>query len=119
MRMWMVEPGLLSNQRLLGEHNEIHKHKHNFEKGHSMEGRVFPVVLVEPESMQARHDALALEIAKRWPKKNIPHRSPYVMPDLSKYPDKIRKARVDVALSIATLKERCEDCKARLIEAGL
>jgi len=40
MRMWMVEPKLLCKKHLLGEHNEIHKHRHNFVKKHSVKGRI-------------------------------------------------------------------------------
>ena len=50
MRMWMIKPELLCRQHLLGEHSEIHKHKHNFEKGHSIKGRLYPISQKEPLS---------------------------------------------------------------------
>ena len=78
MRMWMIDPRLLCNKHLLGEHFEIHLHRHNFVKGHSIRGRTFPVVQIEPISMQKRHDALAKEMLKR----NMNHKSPYIQPDL-------------------------------------
>jgi len=34
MRMWMVDPRLLCNQHLIGEHGEIHKFLPSFRKGH-------------------------------------------------------------------------------------
>jgi len=50
MRMWMIDPSLLCRKHLLGEHNEIHKHRHNFEKHHSVTGRIYPIVLIDLES---------------------------------------------------------------------
>ena len=54
--MWMVEPKLMCVQHLVGEHGEIHKHRHNFVKGHSIAGRKGQI---EPLAMQRRHDELA------------------------------------------------------------
>ena len=74
----MIDPILLCNQHLLGEHGEIHKHRHNFVKGHSILGRKGQI---EPASMSQRHDELAIEMVKR----GMNHKSPYVQPDLSSY----------------------------------
>lgn len=79
--MWMVDPRLLCRKHLLGEHSEIHKHKHNFEKGHRITGRLRPVVTIEPANMESRHNQLAKEIKRR----GYNHKSPYTLPDLSKY----------------------------------
>jgi hypothetical protein len=34
MRMWLVDPALLCDKHLLGEHGELHKFQHCFVKGH-------------------------------------------------------------------------------------
>jgi hypothetical protein len=108
--MWMIPVKNLCNKHLLGEHGEIHKHRHNFAKGHSMEGRISPVVQIEPSSMGTRHDELAQEMISR----GMNHQSPYEMPDLSKYPDRIKNAKVDLEISYSDLCERCEACSKRI-----
>lgn len=107
MRMWMIDPKLLCQKHLLGEHGEIHKHKHNFEKKHSIKGRISPVVLIEPESMKTRHDELAKEMLRRGYK----HQSPYIQPDLSYLADAERFAKVDMGYNLKDLYNRCEECK--------
>lgn len=104
MRMWMVDPIILCKSHLLGEHGEIHKHRHNFVKGHRIEGRRGQI---EPESMQQRHDILAEEMLRR----GYNHKSPYKQPDLSKYDLTNFKVNVDDALN--DLLDRCENCKLR------
>ncbi len=102
----MIDPKYLCRKHLLGEHGEIHKHKHNFEKQHSIAGRIYPIVLIEPESMQSRHDELALEMSKR----GYNHASPYEQPDLSYLADDMRFAKVDEEYNILDLCNRCPDC---------
>lgn len=103
MRMWMADPSLMCSKHRVGEHGEIHKHRHNFLKHHSIKGRVSPVVQIEPESMKARHDELAVTLNN--------HKSPYEMPDLSHLPIEQRIARVDQEESIRELCRRCPECK--------
>lgn len=111
MRMWMLDPKILCQKHLLGEHGEVHKHKHNFEKHHSISGRISPIVLIEPNNMQQRHDELAQEMLRR----GYNHNSPYQQPDLSYLPDEQRYAKVDSAYNIKDLMGRCPECK-RIIE---
>ena len=110
MRMWMVPVACLCQKHLLGEHGEIHKHRHNFVKGHSIKGRLSPVVQIEPLAMKARHDALADEMLKR----GYNHQSPYEQPDLSYLSKEQKEANVDVNVSIFDLSSRCENCRERL-----
>lgn len=110
MRMWMINPKLLCNKHLLGEHGEIHKHRHNFLKHHSIKGRLSPVVQIEPMSMGQRHDELAIEMLAR----DMNHKSPYVMPCIKHLPIDQRQARVDIDVSIKDLIKRCPECKARI-----
>ena len=86
MRMWMIDPKLLCRKHLLGEHAEIHKHRHNFVKQHNITGRIYPIVQIEPENMKSRHDELAKEMIKR----GYNHNSPYEQPDLDYLPNNQR-----------------------------
>lgn len=110
MRMWMISPELLCKKHLLGEHFEIHKHKHNFVKHHSIDKRISPVVQIEPSSMEIRHNQLVKEMKRR----NYNHNSPYEMPDISYLPIWQREAKVDLDNSFKDLCERCPDCKLRI-----
>lgn len=107
MRMWMISPECLCRKHLLGEHNEIHKHRHNFEKKHSIKGRLYPIVQIEPYSMSIRHDELAEEMLKR----GYDHKSPYTQPSLDHLPIEQKFAVVDTNISIKDLSNRCSDCK--------
>ncbi len=100
--MWMCNPEVLCNQHLLGEHSEIHKHRHNFVKLHSIEGRRGQI---EPEAMQARHDELVDEMLRR----GMNHKSPYKQPDLRAYD--LRGHVVDRDLALQDLLARCQKCK--------
>ena len=107
MRMWMIEPEYLCRQHLLGEHNEIHKHRHNFEKKHSISGRIHPVVLIEPANMKVRHDQLVKEMLKR----GYNHSSPYSLPDLCHLPKEQRDAKCNISHNIKDLCSRCQECE--------
>lgn len=104
--MWMCNPKQLCKKHLLGEHGEIHKHRHNFVKKHNISGRVFPVVQIEPLSMKSRHDELADEMLAR----GYNHNSPYEQPDLSYLAPELLNAKVDIENSINDLKNRCSEC---------
>ena len=105
MRMWMITPSLLCRKHLLGEHGEIHKHRHNFVKRHSIEGRRGQI---EPRAMGRRHDALACEMVRR----GFNHHSPYEMPDLRGYD--LAGFTVDRNESLRDLCARCAECRRRI-----
>lgn len=110
--MWMIDPKLLCRKHLLGEHGEIHKHRHNFEKHHKMTGRIYPIVLIEPASMKSRHDELVEEMLSR----GYNHNSPYEMPDISYLPIDQQNAKADMAHNLKDLAGRCEECEKRINE---
>lgn len=110
MRMWMIDPKLLCRKHLLGEHGEIHKHRHNFEKHHRIDKRISPVVQIEPMSMQSRHDELSIEMKVR----GYNHNSIYTQPDISYLQPEYRKAKVDTVVSLEDLCNRCNDCRERI-----
>jgi len=107
MRMWRVNPKILCIQHLLGEHFEIHKHRHNFVKMHNISGRIRPVTQIEPDAMQSRHDPLVEELILR----GVNHKSPYEQPSLEYLSDDLRYAKVDRLLSLRDLLSRCSKCK--------
>jgi len=78
MRMWTVDPKTLCRNHLLGEHYELHKHRHRFVKKHSMKGYIEKNQIF-PRLMKQRHDELAAEMLRR----GYNHSSPYEQPDVS------------------------------------
>lgn len=112
MRMWGVKPEYLCRKHLLGEHNEIHKHRHNFVKQHKITKRITPVVQIEPENMKKRHDELAAEMSKR----GYNHKSPYEQPDLSHLSDSERYAKININNSITDLLNRCNECAKNILK---
>lgn len=100
MRMWMVDPKILCRKHLLGEHGEIHKHRHNFIKKHKMNGRLGQI---DPTLMKQRHDELAKEMIRR----KYKHESPYEQPDVSYLPE----MKININKSLNDLINRCKDCK--------
>lgn len=105
MHMWMVPTWLMCGKHKAGEHGEIHKHRHNFVKGHSMTGRIAGNAL-EPRAMQARHDELAASL------KN--HQSPFAAPSVDYLPPEQRDFRVNVYDNLMLLRERCPACRERI-----
>jgi hypothetical protein len=106
----MINPKLLCNQHLLGEHGEIHKHRHVFVKGYKIEGRRGQI---QPKDMGLRHDQLVAEMLRR----GMNHKSPFIQPELNKYPDDyIENFVVDTNKSLYDLIDRCSDCRGRIMD---
>ena len=105
MRMWLLDPKVMCRQHLLGEHNEHHKFLHNWQKKHSITGRI-AVNSIEPGSYKARHDELAAEMLSR----GYNHMSPLEQPDFSYLPAEQQAVKVDQELSLELLIERCPEC---------
>lgn len=106
MRMWMIDPEKMCNKHLIGEHGEIHKHRHNFEKKHSIKKRI-ELKQIEPLNMGTRHDELAKEMSRR----GMNHKSPYTMPDIFHLTPEEKNCKVDVENNFLDLANRCENCK--------
>lgn len=111
MRMWMLPPICLCDKHLLGEHGEIHKFRHVFEKGYSIRKRVRPPSQIVPLQMELRHNELAYEMSER----SMKHKSPYTLPDLyAKYNPLQLFAIPSVKFNIDDLSARCPECKHRI-----
>lgn len=108
MRMWMLPVQTLCRKHLLGEHGEIHKHRHNFVKKHSIKNRI-RLGQIEPSSMKNRHDELANEMLSR----GFNHKSPYEAPDISHLTEYEKSFKVNTDDSRKDLHQRCEVCKQR------
>ena len=109
MRMWMIDPALLCDQHLLGEHGELHKFLHNWIKRQPILKRLEGNAM-EPLSYKFRHDQLAKEMVQR----GMRHRSPLAQPDFSYLPVEQQAFRVDVEKNIALVCQRCEACRSRI-----
>lgn len=71
MRQWMCDPKIMCNKHLFGEHVEHHMFIGTLIKKKSINGYI-KNDLLEPLSLQARHDDLANEIIRRGFKHNTP-----------------------------------------------
>lgn len=113
MRMWMVDPVTMCDQHLLGEHVELHMLAGTLARGRSIAGFIAKGLL-EPSSMQSRHEAIAAEMGDR----GFRHKSPLPECEVDALPQAARDARVDVRIAAAELGRRCERCRARACEAA-
>lgn len=105
MRMWMLEPKIMCNKHLIGEHGELHKFLHNWQKKHKIDGRIAGNAM-EPLIYKSRHDELANEMIRR----NFNHKSPLEQPDFSYLLEAQRNYKVDKVESLALLVSRCNKC---------
>lgn len=103
MRMWKVDPKIMCNKHLVGEHVEMHMFigaikKHKNLKGYLDKG------LVEIHNIRNRHEELAQELARRGFKHNSP------LPDC----DLENKGFVNIDNNILELHMRCVMCRCKI-----
>lgn len=116
MRMWMIPPYLMCDKHILGEHGEIHKHKHNFVKKHNMGGRLASPSQIDPVNMESRHDELVEEMIRR----HMNHYSPFEQPDVSYlFNGDPYSYTIDINLkhNLNDLANRCEHCRERIMNS--
>lgn len=104
MRMWMVDPDLMCDRHLLGEHVEIHMLAGSIRCNKAIDG--FMHGLVNPKLMEARHDALAQEMTRR----GMRHKSPIATVDY-----RGACGEISVQDNLKELTRRCPRC-AELIK---
>lgn len=108
MRMWLINPTLMCNKHLLGEHGELHKFLPTFRKGYKVDGRFHPVVQLQFQGYKERHDKLAEEMLRR----GMNHKSPLVdIPDFAKIYPEYYYFKVNVGISVNDLMSRCDEFK--------
>lgn len=105
--MWGIDPQLLCDQHLLGEHTELHQavgtlrnHPHGeaIVRGHAERQQL------DTSKLQARHDDLADELERR----GMTHDSPM------NYEDTHELGSINPERNRANLQNRCEDCRNRI-----
>ena len=112
MKMWMVNPRLMCDKHLLGEHGELHKFMPSWGKQHSITGREGAI---EPRAYVQRHDDLAHEMTRR----GMSHKSPIRPPDFSYLPVDQQVWQVSIVDSHEMLINRCPDCQEKSHENHL
>lgn len=106
MRMWMIDPGKLCTNHLLGEHREIHMLAGSIQKGRNLRG-FLSGRMIEPLSILARHNELVMEMKSRGYRHNSPLE---FVPDTS-YLGELESTKVDPERSLRDLSERCKRCR--------
>lgn len=105
----MLDPALLCNRHLLGEHVETHMLAGSLNMKKNLTG-FLTSRLIEPLSVKKRHDALAEELLRR----GFRHASPMEsMPD-TLYLGDLAYATVDVDKNRKELSARCSECRDNL-----
>lgn len=119
MRMWMINPRIMCNRHLLGEHNEIHMLIGSLAKKIKIDGFI-KNNLIEPKSIIKRHQELVEEIERRGYKHNsliISQFEKLKIPTLDyllEYlPEEYREYKIDKEKSLIDLLSRCQECKKR------
>ncbi len=108
----MINPRCLCSVHLRGEHGEMHKHLPSFRKRHRVDGRFSPVVQIQFNGFEKRHDDLAAEMLRR----GMNHKSPLIdIPSFAEIYPKYYNVMVDIDQSIKDLCERCELCRKRIL----
>jgi len=116
MRMWMIDPKLLCNVHLLGEHVETHMVRGALavpEQFASLQG-LAAKGFIELTALNRRHAELVIEMAAR----SMKHNSPM---DLVTLEDVLRFANSESGTGFVSpfqsandLRERCHMCRARM-----
>jgi len=108
MRMWMVDPSIMCQKHLCGEHVETHMMLGSMKKGYGIDGYIKNNCL-EPRSIKSRHDELVIEMLRR----GYNHESPMaelVFNETVKNYEKYRECTIDVGKSMSDLLGRCTKC---------
>jgi hypothetical protein len=100
MRMWNVNPKVMCDQHLLGEHLEMHMFVGTIRNGVSLDGYI-ERGLLETHNIGARHLELAQEMSKR----GMNHLSPLTLPTTQE-----ERGSVDVEANLLELARRCQRC---------
>ena len=102
----MVNPAVMCNKHLLGEHVECHMLVGHLQRKRQITNYI-RLNLLQPKSLRKRHNQLAKEMLNRAMK----HQSPLPDFDLSYLPKAHRTYTVDAEASLKELSRRCADCR--------
>lgn len=104
MRMWAVNPKLLCQKHLCGEHVEMHMFAGTLSKGKSIQGYL-DKNLVNPSQIKSRHDELAKEMERR----KYNHTSPLDLDCCN-----LVNSPISIPHNRAELIKRCPECAKRI-----
>jgi hypothetical protein len=104
----MVDPAVMCNKHLLGEHVECHMLVGHLQRKRRITNYI-RLNLLQPNSLRERHDQLAREMEDR----GMSHKSPLPDFDLSYLPEEHRIYTVNAEESLAELSRRCSECGRR------
>lgn len=110
MRMWMVNPKIMCNQHLLGEHLELHMMTGHIRRKKSLTGWINNNC-IEPTSIIIRHRQIADEMINR----GFNHKSPCDLriDELNYLPFNEINAQIDSTASFKELIHRCPKCRGK------
>lgn len=111
MRQWLVDPKILCDKHLFGEHVEHHMFAGSINKGLRINGYIRNN-LVEPLSLVNRHAELVEEIKRR----GFNHKSDLPLISLEKLPDEHLNYKIDKESALLDLIGRCPKCSKRYLE---
>lgn len=102
--MWLVDPEILCDQHLLGEHKELHQLVGHIDAGNTevVEGHA-KRKQVDTSKIKERHDELVEEMEKR----GFNHNSEL------EYEDSLEMGEIDLEENLEDLLDRCEECRGR------
>jgi len=112
MRMWLVDPKILCQKHLCGEHLEMHMFVGSIIKERAVDGYL-QNNLLEPKKIKERHDELADEMMRR----NYNHKTPITdeefnncMNNLHNEQFDFRNIKIDKDRAFKDLLSRCPEC---------
>ena len=108
MRQWMVDPKKMCRKHLLGEHVEHHMFVGTLIKKKSIKGYI-ENDLLEPLSLQQRHDQIVEEMVKRGYNHNTPLNFDISL--LEYLSDEYINHKIDRQNSERLLFTRCTECR--------
>ncbi len=111
MRMWNVDPRLMCNQHLLGEHKEMHMFVGSMKKIDLVRSKYVTEGLVETHNIKNRHDVLVEEFLRRGWKSGFRHQT-YIefVPVVA--------GSVNVEEYLRELRRRCSACRERMLKSS-
>ena len=110
MRMWMVDPKILCQKHLCGEHVETHMFLGTLRKQIKIQGYINNN-LFQPKALKERHDLLSQEMIRR----GYNHMTPldFSLNDIAHLTVEQQNATVDVKTSLQDLISRCPECRKK------
>lgn len=114
MRQWLVDPKIMCQKHLCGEHLELHMTIGTIKKGIKIDGYL-KNNLLEPRSIYERHKILAEEMLRR----GYNHKSPLNESDcecILNLKNEQQYWEIDKESALNDLISRCPECEKRLKE---